>query len=130
MPQQVSHNRPIKRQSRLWSQRGTKVDGSHHGDIPLLRPNRDPNRDKKSLPGPTNREHGKLIGVKTMRLGTTNCCFYSVWSVSSISESEESELHATGKIRMSGVLPNQKHRHAKVSQKIKRIVVLVSLHGD
>ena len=34
---QVSH-RPIKRQSRLWSQRGTKVNGSHHGDNPLLRP--------------------------------------------------------------------------------------------
>ena len=35
--QEVSH-RPIKRQSRLWSQRGTKVNGSHHGDNPLLRP--------------------------------------------------------------------------------------------
>ena len=35
--QQVSH-RPIKRQSRLWSQRGTKVNGSHYGDNPLLRP--------------------------------------------------------------------------------------------
>ena len=35
--QQVGH-RPIKCQSRLWSQRGTKVDGSHHGDNPLLRP--------------------------------------------------------------------------------------------
>ena len=35
--QQVSH-RPIKWQSRLWSQRGTKVNGSHHGDNPLLRP--------------------------------------------------------------------------------------------
>ena len=35
--QQVSL-RPIKRQSRLWSQRGTKVNGSHHGDNPLLRP--------------------------------------------------------------------------------------------
>ena len=35
--QQVSH-RPIKRQSRLWSQRGTKVNRSHHGDNPLLRP--------------------------------------------------------------------------------------------
>ena len=34
--QQVSH-RPIKCQ-RLWSQRGTKVNGSHHGDNPLLRP--------------------------------------------------------------------------------------------
>ena len=35
--QQVSH-RPIKCQSRLWSQRGTKVNRSHHGDNPLLRP--------------------------------------------------------------------------------------------
>ena len=39
MTQQVSH-RPIKCQSRLWSQRGTKVNGSqcHHGDNSLLRP--------------------------------------------------------------------------------------------
>ena len=36
--QQVSH-RPIKRQSRcLWSPRGTKFNGSHHGDNPLFRP--------------------------------------------------------------------------------------------
>ena len=35
--QQVSH-RPIKCQSRLWPQRGTKFNGSHHGDDPLLRP--------------------------------------------------------------------------------------------
>ena len=35
--QQVSH-RPIKCQSGLWSQRGTKFNGSHHGDNPLLRP--------------------------------------------------------------------------------------------
>ena len=35
--QQVSH-RPIKCQSRLGSRRGTKVNGSHHGDNPLLRP--------------------------------------------------------------------------------------------
>ena len=35
--QQVSH-RSIKCQSRLWSQRGTKVNGSQHGDYPLLRP--------------------------------------------------------------------------------------------
>ena len=35
--QQVSH-RPIKCQSCLWSQGGTKVNGSHHGDNPLLRP--------------------------------------------------------------------------------------------
>ena len=35
MTQQVSH-RNIKRQSRLWS--GTKVNGSHRGNNPLLRP--------------------------------------------------------------------------------------------
>ena len=35
--QQVSH-RPIECQSRLWSQRGTKVNGLYHGDNPLLRP--------------------------------------------------------------------------------------------
>ena len=34
---QVSHG-PIKCQSRLWSQRGTKVNGSPRGDNPLLRP--------------------------------------------------------------------------------------------
>ena len=37
MTQQVSH-RPIKCQSHLWSQRGTKVNGSRHGDNPLLGP--------------------------------------------------------------------------------------------
>ena len=35
--QQVNH-RPIKCQSRLWSQSGTKINRSHHGDNPLLRP--------------------------------------------------------------------------------------------
>ena len=35
--QEVSH-RPIKCQSRLWSQRGTKANGSRHRDTPLLRP--------------------------------------------------------------------------------------------
>ena len=35
--QEVSH-RPIKCQSRLLSQRDTKVNGSHRGDNPLLRP--------------------------------------------------------------------------------------------
>ena len=35
--QQVSH-RAIKCQSRLWSQRGTKVNGSHHGCSDDLKP--------------------------------------------------------------------------------------------
>ena len=60
--QQVSH-RPIKCQSRLWSQRGTKVNGSHHGDNPLLSEgldafrfflNRDPNRDEKLCDSKSN----------------------------------------------------------------------------
>ena len=62
--QQVSHI-PIKCQSRSWSQRGTKVNGSHHGDSPLLKPT-GIQIATKSMPGPTNREHRKLIGVKTM----------------------------------------------------------------
>ena len=33
--QRVNH-RPIKCQSRSWSQRGTEVNDSHHGDSPLL----------------------------------------------------------------------------------------------
>ena len=37
--QQVSH-RPINCKSRLWSQRGTKVNESHRGNNPLLRPKR------------------------------------------------------------------------------------------
>ena len=64
--QQVSP-RPIKCQSRLWSQRGTKVNGSHHGDNPLLRPT-GIQIATKPLPGPTNREHRKLIGVERMSL--------------------------------------------------------------
>ena len=53
--QQVSH-RPIKCQSRSWSQRGTKVNGSHHGDSPLLKPT-GIQIATTPLPGPANREH-------------------------------------------------------------------------
>ena len=73
MTRQVSH-RPIKCQSRLWSQRGTKVNESHLGDNPLLRP-RGIQITTKSLPGPTDRGHRKLIGVKSMSLGTN----YSIY---------------------------------------------------
>ena len=58
--QQVSR-RPIKCQSRSWSQRGTstkKVDGSHHGDNPLLKP-RGIQIATEPMPGPNNREHRK-----------------------------------------------------------------------
>ena len=80
--QQVSHT-PIKCQSRSWSQRGTKVNGSHHGSNPLLRPT-GIQIATKFLPGPTNREHRKLIGIETIFLGTNysffclliECCQY------------------------------------------------------
>ena len=41
-------------QSSTWSQRGTKVNGSHYGNNPLLRPNRGPNRDKKLCDSTSN----------------------------------------------------------------------------
>ena len=78
--QQVSHT-PIKCQSRSWPQRGTKVNGSHHGSNPLLRPT-GIQIATKFLLGPTNREHRKLIGIETIFLGTNysffclECCQY------------------------------------------------------
>ena len=72
--QRVSH-RPTKCQSRLWSQRGTEVNGSHHGDNPLPKPT-GIQIATKLISGPTNREHRKLIGVKTMSLGTNYSCSY------------------------------------------------------
>ena len=50
--QQVSH-RPIKCQSRLWSQRGTNVNGSHRGDNPILR-QQGSNRHKKFCDSTSN----------------------------------------------------------------------------
>ena len=61
-------------QSRSWSQRGSKVNGSHHGDKLLLKP-RGIQIATKPLPGPTNRGKQKFIGVKNMSLGT-NYSYY------------------------------------------------------
>ena len=47
--------------------RGTKVNESYHGDKTLVRPT-GIQIATNPLPGPTNREHRKLIGVKTMSL--------------------------------------------------------------
>ena len=69
----VSH-RPIKCQSRVRSQRGTKVNGSDHGGSPLLKPVGIPIATNL-VSGPANREHRELIGGKTMPLGT-NYSFY------------------------------------------------------
>ena len=80
MTQRVSH-RPIKCQSRSWSQRGTKVKGSHHADHTLLKPT-GIQIATKYLPGLTTRQHRKLIGVKTtMSLGT-NYSFFCCITVS------------------------------------------------
>ena len=73
MTQQI-RRRLIKRQSRSWSQRGTKISGPHHGDSPLLKPT-GIQIAKKPMPGTSNREHRQLIHVKTMSMGT-NCSFY------------------------------------------------------
>ena len=66
--------------------RGTKVtnSGSHHGDNPLIKPT-GIQIATKPLPGSTNREHRKLIGVKMSLVRTT---VSTVWSAASISESE------------------------------------------
>ena len=72
--QPVSH-RPIKCQSRSKLRRGMKkVDVFHHGNSPLLK-STEIQIATKPLPGLTNREHQKLIGVGTMSLGT-NYSFY------------------------------------------------------
>ena len=72
--QQVSH-RPIKCQSRSWSQRGTTINGPNHGDNPLLKPTRT-QIATKPLPGSTNQKHRRLIGVKTMSLVTNYSLYY------------------------------------------------------
>ena len=75
--------RSIKYQSRLRSQRVTKVNGSHYGYSPLLE-STGIQIATKSLPGPTNRERRKLIGVKTMPLGTNYSFYCCIWSAASI----------------------------------------------
>ena len=57
--QQVSYM-PIKCQSRSRSQKCAKVNGSHHGDKPLLKPT-GIQFATISLPCPTTPEHRKLI---------------------------------------------------------------------
>ena len=54
--------------------RGTRVNGSHHGGSPLLWTT-GIKIATKPLPGSTTREYRKLLGVKTMSLGT-NYTFY------------------------------------------------------
>ena len=81
--QQVSC-RSIKCRSRSWSQRGTKVNWSHRGDDPLLKP-KWIKIATKPLPGSANREHRKLISVKTLSLGTNYRFHCLEWCAASIS---------------------------------------------
>ena len=71
MAQEVSH-RPITKyqsRSRRHKEVPRKVNGSHHdGDSPLLRSTGN-QIATNPLPGPTNREHRKPTGVKTVYLG-------------------------------------------------------------
>ena len=76
--QWVSH-RPIKCQSRSWSHRGTKVNGSHHGDKPRLKPTGIQIPKNPCQVQQPNNSHRKRVGVKTMSLGT-NHGFYSLES--------------------------------------------------
>ena len=68
---------------------------SHHGYSPLFKPT-GIQIATKSMPGPTNQEHRKLFGVKTMSLGTNYSFYCCIWSAARISESELL-IQATGK---------------------------------
>ena len=68
--QQVSHRDLDLSNANLArrSQRGTKVNGSHHGDSSLLKPT-GIQIATKPFRGPTNREHREFIG----RIGNERC---------------------------------------------------------
>ena len=64
-------HRPIKCQFRSWSQRGTIRRSTGHIMVTARYSNQRGSKSPKPLPGPTNREHRRRIGVKTMSLETT-----------------------------------------------------------
>ena len=64
-----------------------KVNGSHHGDSPLLKPT-GTHIATQSLPGPTTLEYGKVISVKAMALCTKNVFYRLEGCAASISEFE------------------------------------------
>ena len=116
--QEVSHRR-IKCQSRWWSQICTKkVNGSHHhGHSPLLKPT-GVQIATKPIPGPTNREHRKLIRVKTTM---------SLWVRITVSTLLSGVLPVVQNLNykllqrlpvLPDVLPNQQTKSSKVIQKV------------
>ena len=54
---------------RLWSERGTKANGSHNGNHPLVIKPIVVKIATNALPGLTIREHRNLIGAKTVFMG-------------------------------------------------------------
>ena len=76
--QQFSH-RPIKCQFCLWSQRGSKVNGSHRRDKPATQPNRDPNRDSKLCDSTSkSNDHYKKVVVYVAPDGTETPSVYNL----------------------------------------------------
>ena len=98
--QHVSH-RPIKCQSRSWSERVTTVNGSYNCESPLLKPTGIQFATKPMLET-TNGERRKLIGVRTMSLFE-----YEVQFVLSGVLPVVQNLNCKLQRRLSNVLPNQ-----------------------
>ena len=90
-----------------WSQKGTKVNGPHHRDKPLLKP-AGIQIATKPLPGPTTRGHREHIGVKTIPLGA-NYSFYYLggipWGNTRFSlsmENEQADAGRDGRTHLAG----------------------------
>ena len=119
---QVSH-RPIKCQSRLWSQRGTKVNGSHHYDNPLLRPTGAQIETKSyailQAMAPTN--------IKTVRQ-TSFLHIESHLDRLGLSTHNQRSQHQSGEITFQSVLIN-KSKFLKVTHRteIREIEILRSM---
>ena len=124
MTQRVSQ-RTIKCQSRSWSKRGTNVNGSQHGDNPLLKPTGS-KIATKSLPGPTHRQHRKPIVVKTMSLGTNYSSSKRNLGSLQVSlgqkEKRECPVHDTTKRRTSHFLAEPPRRE-KLSHRPSHTIV-------
>ena len=89
MAKQVSHNRHIKCQSRSWSRRYMKANGSHHDGKPLLRPTawiqmRDKTLVRSNQPTRTSETYRRQNDVFGYKLPGT--VVTTVWSPASFSK--------------------------------------------
>ena len=116
---QVSH-RPIKCQSRSWSQRVTTANGSHNGET-LLKPT-EIQFATKSMLGKINGEHRKLIGVKTMSLFGYEVQFV-LFGVLPVFQNLNYKLQS----RLSDVLPNQQGHQEYLQRRLLRNTIRLSL---